>query len=83
MKVLKFGGSVLKNAKDVENLQSIINGDKCRACIVVSAFYGITNQLEKLADCILSFQAEQKSKKNRKIKRSERKALYQKNMERI
>lgn len=81
MKVLKFGGSILKNAKDVENLQSIINGDKCRACIVVSAFYGITNQLEKLADCILSFQAEQKSKKNRKIKRSERKALYQKNME--
>lgn len=81
MKVLKFGGSVLKNAKDVENLQSIISSDNCRACIVVSAFYGITNKLEKLADCILLFQNERKNKKNSKIKRSERKALYQKNME--
>ena len=81
MKILKFGGSVLKNAKDVENLQSIISSDNCRACIVVSAFYGITNKLEKLADCILLFQNERKNKKNSKIKRSERKALYQKNME--
>ena len=81
VKVLKFGGSALKNAKDVENLQSIVSGDNCKACVVISAFYGITNKLEQLADCILLFQGERKSKKNNKITILERKALYQKNIE--
>lgn len=81
MKVLKFGGSVLKNAKDIENLYSIVNGDNCRACVVVSAFYGITNKLEKLADYVLLLRGEQNGRKNHKIKKSEKKALYQKNVE--
>ena len=81
MKVLKFGGSVLKNKTDVDNLLSIVNADNGRACIVVSAFYGITNQLEQLADYVLCFDLENKNKKNSKMKRSERRALFRKNME--
>lgn len=79
MKVLKFGGSVLKNATDVENLKSIVNANNSRACIVVSAFYGITNKLEKLADCVLSFYV--KSENGSKRKRFDRKILYQRNIE--
>ena len=81
MKVLKFGGSVLKNKTDVDNLLSIVNADNGRACIVVSAFYGITNQLEQLADYVLCFDLENKNKKNSKMKRSEKRALFRKNME--
>ena len=81
VKVLKFGGSVLKNAKDVEILQSIVSSDTCKACVVVSAFYGITNQLEKLAYCILSSYSERKGKKNNRNTIAERKAFCQKNME--
>ena len=48
MKVLKFGGSVLKNAEDIENIKNILiesakNEDKIVA--VFSAFYGITDKL--------------------------------------
>ena len=48
MKVLKFGGSVLKNAEDIENIKNILiesakSEDKIIA--VFSAFYGITDKL--------------------------------------
>ena len=48
MKVLKFGGSVLKNAEDIENIKNIViesakSEDKIVA--VFSAFYGITDKL--------------------------------------
>ncbi len=51
MKVLKFGGSVLKNGEDVENIEKIITRSKGEDKVVVcvfSAFYGITNQLLEL-----------------------------------
>ena len=53
MKVLKFGGSVLKNAEDVKNIAHILdlqskNGEQI--VVVVSAFFGITNKLLELVN---------------------------------
>lgn len=54
MRVLKFGGSVLKNEDDILNIENIVkktikeikNNDKI--VLVFSAFYGITNKLLSL-----------------------------------
>ena len=55
MKVLKFGGSVLKNADDVANIANIINRqtENNTAIVVVSAFYGITNKLLSLHKSVI------------------------------
>ncbi len=52
MKVLKFGGTVLKNSSNIKNVGKIIhqqlkNDEK--NIIVISAFFGITNKLLELA----------------------------------
>lgn len=49
MKVLKFGGSCIRSAKDIRNLSTIISNypGKEKLAIVVSAFQGITDQLEQ------------------------------------
>lgn len=49
MKVLKFGGSCIRSAKDIRNLTAIISNypGKEKLAIVVSAFQGITDQLEQ------------------------------------
>ncbi|MBE9511698.1 MAG: bifunctional aspartate kinase/homoserine dehydrogenase I [Bacteroidetes bacterium] len=49
MKVLKFGGSCIRSAKDIRNLSTIISNypRKEKLAIVVSAFQGITDQLEQ------------------------------------
>ncbi|MCH7658254.1 MAG: bifunctional aspartate kinase/homoserine dehydrogenase I [Bacteroidetes bacterium] len=49
MKVLKFGGSCIRSAKDIRNISTIINNypGKEKLIIVVSAFQGITDQLEQ------------------------------------
>lgn len=49
MKVLKFGGSCIRSAKDIRNLTTIISNypGKEKLAIVVSAFQGITDQLEQ------------------------------------
>ncbi|MCD4769196.1 MAG: bifunctional aspartate kinase/homoserine dehydrogenase I, partial [Bacteroidales bacterium] len=49
MKVLKFGGSCIRSAKDIKNLSTIINNypRKEKLTIVVSAFQGITDKLEQ------------------------------------
>ena len=55
MKVLKFGGSVLKSSEDIKNIAEIIlnkseeNNDNTKI-VVVSAFYGITDRLMLLAE---------------------------------
>ncbi|MBI9032886.1 MAG: aspartate kinase [Bacteroidales bacterium] len=43
--VVKFGGSNLRTREDILKIVHIINNYKCKLTIVVSAFYGITNQL--------------------------------------
>ena len=51
MKVLKFGGSVLKDGRDLENIANIISKSFKKTdfiVVVVSAFYGITNALVEL-----------------------------------
>ena len=52
IKVLKFGGSVLKNSDDVKNIKNIILLNKnCKMIVlVVSAFYGITNKLLEIGE---------------------------------
>lgn len=49
MKVLKFGGSCIRSAKDIRNISTIISNypGKEKLIIVVSAFQGITDQLEQ------------------------------------
>ena len=49
MRVLKFGGSCIRSAKDIRNLSAIISNyyQKEKLTVVVSAFQGITDQLEK------------------------------------
>ena len=51
MKVLKFGGSVIKNNHDLENIAEILSKSLKKTdfiVVVVSAFYGITNELVEL-----------------------------------
>ena len=49
MKVLKFGGSCLRSVKDIINLKDILINEAGneQKVVVVSAFQGITDQLEK------------------------------------
>ncbi len=44
--VVKFGGSNLRSKEDLHKIVSIIKEYDCKLTIAVSAFYGITNQLE-------------------------------------
>ena len=57
MKVLKFGGSVLKNADDIRNIANIlktsIKGEN-QIIVVVSAFFGITNKLIELLNATVN-----------------------------
>ncbi|RLD29899.1 MAG: bifunctional aspartate kinase/homoserine dehydrogenase I [Bacteroidetes bacterium] len=49
MKVIKFGGSCLRSRKDIKNLKNIVINSITneKAVIIVSAFQGITDHLEK------------------------------------
>ena len=52
MKILKFGGTSVANAKVIKNTLSIIN-NKAREetiAVVVSAFSGVTNTILEIAD---------------------------------
>lgn len=44
-KVVKFGGSNLKDSKGIQNVVNAVKAYDCPLIIVVSAFYGITEQL--------------------------------------
>ena len=53
MKVLKFGGSVLKNSADIKNITNIIlesSKQEDKIIAVFSAFYGITDKLITLGE---------------------------------
>ena len=53
MKVLKFGGSVLKNSGDIKNITNIIlesSKQEDKIIAVFSAFYGITDKLIALGE---------------------------------
>ena len=49
MKVLKFGGSSVSNAGNCKRVQEIIKRDyaNCKQVVVVSAFGGVTDELER------------------------------------
>ena len=49
MRVLKFGGTSVKNAENILKVVSIINREQCDKIIVVSALGGITNLLIETA----------------------------------
>lgn len=53
MKVLKFGGTVLRNSNNVKNVGKIIHQqarNSKKNVVVISAFFGITNKLLELVD---------------------------------
>lgn len=59
MKVLKFGGSVLKNINDIQIIQEIVskkitNNNKDKIIIVLSAFYKITDKLLEIFSLLLN-----------------------------
>jgi aspartate kinase len=47
IKVLKFGGSTLKNKEDLSMITKIISKDKDSKVLVVSALYGVTDLLQE------------------------------------
>ena len=57
MKVLKFGGSVIRNANDIKNIQKIIkqniNNNEENIIVVVSAFHKITDKLLEIFEILL------------------------------
>lgn len=54
MKVFKFGGASVKDAKGIMNLGRIVSGEKKNLVIIVSAFGKTTNALEKVLNAWLS-----------------------------
>jgi aspartate kinase len=48
MKVLKFGGTSVGSAESIRNVKNIIQGQKDRKIVVVSAMSGVTNKLVEL-----------------------------------
>lgn len=50
MKVLKFGGSSVNSPEKIKQVKQIAGSNKMPAVIVVSAFQGVTDQLEKAAE---------------------------------
>jgi bifunctional aspartokinase / homoserine dehydrogenase 1 len=49
MKVLKFGGSSVGSPEGIKQIEQIIASNKSPLIVVVSAFQGITNQLEDIS----------------------------------
>ena len=63
-KVLKFGGSVLKDVNDVINITNIVRSTKSQTnqiVLVFSAFYGITDKLIELGNSVAQQQDYHKS----------------------
>lgn len=50
MKVLKFGGSSLKDTEAIEHVKNIVETEQEPVCLVVSAFGTTTDELQKLAN---------------------------------
>ena len=47
VKVLKFGGSSLKNAKDFKNVAKIIKKEEDRPIVILSGVCGVTDTIQK------------------------------------
>lgn len=62
MKVLKFGGSSVGSPERIRKVKKIIEGIDSKTVIVVSAFEGVTDQLETLSNMAASRQKEFKDK---------------------
>ena len=50
MMVLKFGGTSVSSKKNLEQIKSILSQKKENYIVVVSAFSGVTNRLEKITE---------------------------------
>lgn len=63
MKVLKFGGSCLRSANDLDNIKNIISNEAKteQVIVVLSAFHEVTNKLEKCGTEALKSTAAYKS----------------------
>lgn len=53
MIIIKFGGTSISSKQNIENIKGIISQKKDNYLLVVSAFSGITNLLEKISDLAL------------------------------
>lgn len=47
MKVMKFGGSSLKNAEDFQRISKIIKDEKDKKIVILSAVNGVTNTIQR------------------------------------
>ena len=55
MKVFKFGGASVKDAKSIRNIASILSlYDNDKLAIVISAMGKTTNLLEKIVNCFIN-----------------------------
>lgn len=52
MRVMKFGGTSVKDATAIRRTVEIIKNRNCKAVVVVSAFAGITNRLVEITELI-------------------------------
>ncbi|WP_423819029.1 aspartate kinase [Salinimicrobium sp. TIG7-5_MAKvit] len=59
MKVLKFGGTSVGSVESIRNVKNIIQGQKGRKIIVVSAMSGVTNMLVELCETTKNGKPEQ------------------------
>jgi aspartate kinase len=50
MKVLKFGGISVKDAKTILSVEKILKSDSRKKMVVLSAFYGVTDGLVKIVE---------------------------------
>ena len=50
MKILKFGGTSVSNTKSIDCVSDIINSNKNRVTVVISALGGVTNILSKMLE---------------------------------
>ena len=67
MRVFKFGGASVVDAKSVENLKNIINQEKGDLIIIVSAMGKSTNKLESIWEAKINGETEQLNLQLRKL----------------
>ncbi|MFN3780777.1 MAG: bifunctional aspartate kinase/homoserine dehydrogenase I, partial [Candidatus Kapaibacteriota bacterium] len=54
MLVCKFGGTSVANSGAIRQVYSILSSKEKPVFVVVSAFAGVTNQLQKIVDCLVN-----------------------------
>jgi len=52
MKVMKFGGSSLRDAKGFQTVSNIIKNEKDKKVVILSGVYGVTNTIKKFIEFV-------------------------------